>query len=184
MLSKANNGMGRERRKFVTRKASVDLHSGKGNACAKKRTRKCATFPTKKISFLLSPPPSKEGRARRNNNAHISHVWHVHITIFFSSPVLFFSTHTHTHTSIFITSPFSFLPRRGRRFSVSCGLALAHSHSPHSDRKKVSHHKKVLSSSFSTRAWRQNGGGLPPKRAVLFFCCFLDVYQDTDEEYV
>ena len=165
--------MGRERRKFVTRKASVDLHSGKGNACAKKRTRKCATFPTKKISFLLSPPPSREGRARRNNNAHISHVWHVHITIFFSSPVLFFSTHTHTHTHINFYHVSLFLPPPPRatllRFLWPGPRTLAF---PTFGQKKSEPPQKSLIFFFLHACLETKWGGVTSKKSSFIFLLF------------
>ena len=132
--------------------------------------------PQKRYHFCCPPHP-REKDGRDEIIMLTSHMCGM-CTSQSSSPVQYSSSpHTHQFLS---RLPFPSSPAAGDA-SPFLVPPLTHSHSPHSDRKKVSHHKKVLSSSFSTRAWRQNGGGLPPKRAVLFFCCFLDVYQDTYE---
>ena len=88
-----------------------------------------------------------------------------------SSPVQYSSSpHTHQFLS---RLPFPSSPAAGDA-SPFLVPPLTHSHSPHSDRKKVSHHKKVLSSSFATRAWRQNGrGGYLQKEQFYFFAVSL-----------
>ncbi len=124
--------------------------------------------PQKRYHFCCPPHP-REKDGRDEIIMLTSHMCGM-CTSQSSSPVQY-SSSPHTHINFYHVSLFLPPPPRATLLRFLCP-PLTHSHSPHSDRKKVSHHKKVLSSSFATRAWRQNGGGLPPKRAVLFFLLF------------